>query len=53
MEAQNALLDTLQNWVAGYYERTDECSLARHRAIFDAHRGAKTEYTGRHPPPAG
>lgn len=50
-EAQNAMLEPLQAWVAGYYHRSDECSLQRHRQIFDAHTGRKTEYTGDPGPP--
>lgn len=40
---QDAMLEGLQAWVAGYYERDDTWSLAAHRRIFDAHRGAKLE----------
>jgi adenylate kinase family enzyme len=42
--AQNAMLDDLQRWVAGYYERADDCSYRRHRNIFDSHVGPKREY---------
>ncbi len=44
-DAQDAMLDHLQAWVAGYYERDDAWSYAAHRRLFDAHPGAKTEYT--------
>lgn len=51
-EAQNAMLDTLQAWVAAYYERDDDWSGSRHRQIFEAHRGRKTEYRNRPSSPA-
>ncbi|WP_158880986.1 shikimate kinase [Rhodanobacter sp. L36] len=41
---QNAMLDALQAWVAGYCSRDDAWSYAAHRKIFDAHPGRKTEY---------
>lgn len=44
-EKQDAMLDNLQAWVAGYYERDDAWSYAAHRRLFDAHDGTKTEYT--------
>ncbi len=44
-EAQDAMLDHLQAWVEGYYERDDAWSLATHRRVFDAHPGMKVEYT--------
>lgn len=44
-DKQDAMLDHLQAWVAGYYERDDAWSYAAHRRLFDAHAGAKTEYT--------
>lgn len=42
---QDAMLDNLQAWVSGYYERDDAWSYAAHRRLFDAHAGEKTEYT--------
>ena len=42
---QDAMLDTLQAWVAAYYERDDPWSYAAHRRIFDAFQGLKTEVT--------
>ena len=44
-EAQHAMLDHLQAWVAGYYTRDDAWSLAAHRRVFDAHAGPKREFT--------
>jgi len=44
VEAQNAMLENLQAWVAGYYVRSDDWSHQRHRHIFDAHKGIKHEY---------
>lgn len=44
MEAQNAMLDTLQAWVGGYYERDDDWSYAAHRRLFDTYSGARREY---------
>ena len=44
MQAQSAMLENLQTWVAGYYERHDDWSYRRHRQIFDAHAGTKHEY---------
>lgn len=46
-EAQQAMFENLQAWVAGYYERDDAWSYRAHRALFDAHSGAKREFTGR------
>ena len=43
MEAQDAMLQHLQAWVAGYYDREDGWSYRRHRQIFDAHPGHKRE----------
>ncbi len=40
---QDAALPYLLEWVAGYYRRDDEFSLARHRALFDAYDGPKRE----------
>jgi len=45
MEAQQGKLGFLLEWVAGYYTRDDAMSYARHRAIFDAFGGNKTEVT--------
>jgi adenylate kinase family enzyme len=45
LEQQNAMLATLTAWVCGYYHRTDQWSYRAHRRIFDAHAGAKIEYT--------
>lgn len=42
---QDALLENLQTWVAGYYQRDDMWSYRAHRRIFDAHVGNKTEHT--------
>lgn len=42
-EAQDAMLENLQAWVAGYYERKDQWSYHAHRQIFDAFRGRKSE----------
>ena len=44
-EAQDAMLDNLQSWVAGYYSRDDAWSLAAHRRVFDRHPGSKREVT--------
>lgn len=44
IEAQNAMLENLQTWVAGYYERDDDGSYRRHRQIFDGHAGKKYEF---------
>ena len=44
-DAQDTMLDHLQTWVVGYYERDDAWSLAAHRRMFDAHAGKKIEYT--------
>lgn len=40
---QDAMLDTLQQWVAGYYERDDAWSYRAHRRLFDGFAGPKTE----------
>jgi adenylate kinase family enzyme len=40
-QAQDAMLDALQDWVAGYYTRDDAWSLAAHRRLFEAHPGDK------------
>lgn len=44
-EAQDAMLDNLQDWVAGYYSRDDAWSLAAHRRVYDRHPGRKREAT--------
>jgi adenylate kinase family enzyme len=44
-EAQDAMLANLLDWVAGYYTRDDQWSLAYHRRVFDAYSGTKTEIT--------
>ncbi|MDN4056687.1 hypothetical protein QPK31_00470 [Massilia sp. YIM B02769] len=43
MEAQQSKLAFLLEWVAGYYERDDATSYARHRRIFNDFGGNKTE----------
>lgn len=45
-EAQDAMLEKLQEWVTAYYTRSDPCSYLVHRRIFDAHPGAKREIAG-------
>lgn len=54
---QDAMLGTLQAWVAGYRERDDPWSWQAHRRIFDAFAGRKIEHTGVEPletrPPCG
>jgi len=42
-EAQDSMLANLQNWVAGYYERTDDWSYHSHRQVFDSYTGFKRE----------
>lgn len=42
-EVQDAMLENLQAWVAGYYERKDQWSYHAHRQIFDAFTGRKSE----------
>jgi adenylate kinase family enzyme len=44
-EQQNAMLAQLQAWVSEYYTRTESWSYVYHRRIFDAHSGAKVEYS--------
>lgn len=44
-EAQDARLDFLIQWVREYETRTDEYSLARHRALFESFNGPKQELT--------
>lgn len=43
--AQDARLDFLVQWVKEYETRTDEYSLARHRALFESFNGPKHEFT--------
>jgi hypothetical protein len=43
-ELQNTMLGQLQEWVAGYYQRTDAWSYRVHREIFDAFAGPKVEH---------
>ena len=47
-EAQDSMLENLQAWVAGYYERKDDWSYHAHRRIFDTHTGGKRELTDPH-----
>lgn len=42
-QAQDAMLENLQAWVAGYYEREDQWSYRAHRTIFDSFSGRKSE----------
>ena len=42
-EAQDAMLENLQAWVAGYYQRQDRWSYHAHRQIFDSFPGPKSE----------
>lgn len=42
-EAQDEMLENLQAWVAGYYERSDQWSYHAHRRLFDAFGGPKRE----------
>jgi adenylate kinase family enzyme len=44
VEQQNAMLDTLIQWVKEYDARNDEYGLKRHRQIFDNFPGTKREY---------
>lgn len=37
------MLEHLQVWVSGYYERHDQWSYHAHRRIFDAFAGCKSE----------
>jgi len=43
--AQDSMLEHLLTWVSAYYQRDDDMSLARHRALFDAYLGPKRELT--------
>lgn len=42
-EVQDAMLENLQAWVAGYYQREDQWSYYAHRRIFDSFAGRKSE----------
>lgn len=42
-EQQDGMLPFLLDWVGKYYERSDTCSYAFHRRVFDAFSGAKRE----------
>ncbi len=42
--AQEAMLETLIDWVKQYGERDDDCSLRQHRRLFESFSGAKREY---------
>jgi len=42
-QAQDEMLENLQTWVAGYYERQDQWSYHAHRQIFDTFSGHKCE----------
>ena len=42
-EEQDAMLENLQAWVAGYYERHDQWSYHAHRRIYDSFEGRKSE----------
>lgn len=44
-EAQDAMLQPLLDWVAGYYTRQDQWSYAYHRRVFDRFGGDKIEVT--------
>lgn len=43
LEAQDANLGMLVEWIREYGRRTDECSYAAHRRLFDAYAGPKQE----------
>ena len=42
--AQDEMLENLQTWVAGYYDRMDQWSYHAHRQIFDSFSGRKSEH---------
>lgn len=46
-QAQDANLEMLRAWIRGYEVRSDEFSLAAHRALFDGFAGAKVELCSR------
>jgi adenylate kinase family enzyme len=43
--AQDAMLETLLEWIQTYETRTDEFGLSRHRALFDGFASKKREFT--------
>ncbi len=43
MEEQQRMLPMLTGWVSQYYQRSDPCSYAWHRRVFDAYPGNKRE----------
>lgn len=45
IEAQQAMLEPLVQWVREYEGRQDDCGLAFHRCLFDDFDGPKREYT--------
>lgn len=47
-EAQDAMLEGLQEWVAGYYRRDDPWSYRAHCRIFDGFAGRKRRVVARH-----
>jgi adenylate kinase family enzyme len=46
---QERMLPNLLAWVEAYYTRSDACSYAYHRRVFDAFTGPKRELTGTTP----
>jgi adenylate kinase family enzyme len=46
IEAQNAMLPQLQEWVSSYYEREDDWSYSAHRKLFQDFAGIKRELSG-------
>lgn len=42
-EQQDSMLPFLLDWVGKYYQRSDNCSYAFHRRLFDSFAGAKRE----------
>jgi len=44
-EAQDSMLEALQQWVSDYYHRSSAWSYAAHRALFDGFAGRKSEHT--------
>lgn len=47
MEAQNANLDMLIEWIADYPNRTDSCSQAAHEKLYEKFTGKKTMFTSK------
>ena len=45
-QAQDENLDMLVDWVRQYADRTDECSLASHTALYASFQGRKRELHG-------